>query len=93
MRAVVATLDDTLGAHLVQSLDHLDGDMGAMLHAFERYQGAAQADSDRYVHMQARALSDEAFDVLGDTRQSICARTCGWRPVTTTAVGGQPRWR
>ncbi|MEO8690607.1 MAG: PKD domain-containing protein, partial [Solirubrobacteraceae bacterium] len=61
---------DALGADLVTTLDRLNGDSEAMLHAYERYQGADAADSERNVHRQARAISETAFDVVGDTRSA-----------------------
>ena len=62
---------DALGADLVTALDHLNGDSMALLHAYERYQGADADGSEPNVHRQARAMSESGFDVLADTRQSI----------------------
>ena len=62
---------DALGADLVTALDHLNGDSMALLHAYERYQGADGDGSEPNVHRQARAMSESGFDVLADTRQSI----------------------
>ena len=54
------------------ALDHLNGDSMALLHAYERYQGAVERRlRAQRPHGSARAMSESGFDVLADTRQSI----------------------
>ena len=57
---------DALGADLVTALDHLNGDSMALLHGYERYQGADADGSEPNVHgRRARCRS----------RASTCSRT------------------